>query len=91
MAIRLLDSPPHMKDPKLPNTYDHMQLTGRIDWVSIAVDLDNDNRPGQEFDFDFTLGFQGEGFDYGDQVHPLRNMRGLPEADRFFPDPVSGS
>lgn len=87
MAIRLLDSPPHMKDPKLPNTYDHMQLTGRIDWVSIAVDLDNDNRPGQEFDFDFTLGFQGEGFDYGDQVHPLRNMRGLPEADRFFPDP----
>ena len=22
-----------------------------------------------------------------DQRHPLRNMRGLPEADRFFPDP----
>ena len=87
MAIRLLDSPPHMKVDSLPNTYDYMQLTGRIDWVSIAVDLDNDNCPGNEFDFDFTLGFQGEGFDYMDQRHPLRNMRGLPEADRFFPDP----
>lgn len=87
IAVRLLDSPPHMKNDSLPNTYDYMQLTGRIDWVSIAVDLDNDNSPGNEFDFDFTLGFQGEGFDYSDQRHPLRNMRGLPEADRFFPDP----
>lgn len=87
IAVRLLDSPPHMKNDSLPNTYDYMQLTGRIDWVSIAVDLDNDNSPGNEFDFDFTLGFQGEGFDYSGQRHPLRNMRGLPEADRFFPDP----
>ena len=87
IAVRLLDSPPHMKNDSLPNTYDYMQLTGRIDWVSIAVDLDNDNSPGNEFDFDFTLGFQGDGFDYSDQRHPLRNMRGLPEADRFFPDP----
>lgn len=87
IAVRLLDSPPHMKNDSQPNTYDYMQLTGRIDWVSIAVDLDNDNSPGNEFDFDFTLGFQGEGFDYSDQRHPLRNMRGLPEADRFFPDP----
>lgn len=29
----------------------------------------------------------GGGFDYTDQVHALRNMRGLPEADRFFIDP----
>lgn len=87
MAIRLLDSPPHMKDSKIPNIYNQMQLTGKIDWVSIAVDLDNDNGPGNEFDFDFTLGFQGEGFDYTDQVHKLHNMRGLPEADSFFCDP----
>ena len=87
IAIRLLDSPPHMKNDSLPNTYDYMQLTGRIDWVSISVDLDNDNGPGNEFDFDFSLGFQGKGFDYMDQRHPLCNMRGLPEADRFFPDP----
>ncbi len=86
IAIRLLDSPPHMKNDSLPNTYENMQLTGRIDWVSIAVDLDNDNGPGNEFDFDFTLGFSGEGFDYTDQVHKLRNMRGLPEADTFFLD-----
>lgn len=86
MAIRLLDSPPHMKDSDLPNTNEFMQLTGKIDWVSIAVDLDNDNRPGNEFDFDFTIGFQGPGFDYSDQVHKLKNMRGLPEADQFFMD-----
>lgn len=86
MAVRLLDTPPHLKGGP-PNDYDHMQLTGRIDWVSIAVDLDNDNAPGNEFDFDFTLGFSGEGFDYTDQRHPLRNMRGLPQADRFFIDP----
>ncbi len=87
MAIRLLDSPARLKDKSLPNVYENMQLTGRIDWVSIAVDLDNDNRPGGEFDFDFTLGLGGPGFDYMDQVHPLRNMRGLPEADKFFIDP----
>jgi len=86
MAIRLLDSPPHMKDKNLPNKNDFMQLTGKIDWVSIAVDLDNDNRPGNEFDFDFTIGFEGPGFDYSDQIHKLKNMRGLPEADQFFMD-----
>lgn len=82
MAIRLLDSP-KVKD----SNYENRQLGGTIDWVSIAVDLDNDNTTNNEFDFDFTLGFQGEGFDYRDQVHPIKNMRGLPEADQFFIDP----
>ena len=87
MAVRLLDSPPAMKDKSLPNRQEFYQLTGKIDWVSIAVDLDNDATRGNEFDFDFTLGFSGEGFDYTDQVHALANMRGLPAADKFFPDP----
>lgn len=82
MAIRLLDSP-KIKD----SNYENRQLGGTIDWVSLAVDLDNDNTTNNEFDFDFTLGFQGEGFDYRDQVHPVKNMRGLPEADQFFIDP----
>lgn len=84
MAIRLVDSPRYTKDAK---GYEQMHLSGHIDWVSIAVDLDNDNGPEREFDFDFTLGFQGPGFDYTTQRHPLVNMRGLPEADKFFPDP----
>ena len=49
--------------------------------------MDNDNRPGNEFDFDFTLGFRGEGFDYTDQVHKITNIKGLAEADSFFMDP----
>ena len=53
----------------------------------MAVDLDNDNGPGNEFDFDFTIGFQGKGFDYTDQVHKVNNLRGMPEADKFFMDP----
>lgn len=85
MAVRLLDSP-SVKDKKASwNGYVNMQLEGVIDWVSISVDLDNDNAPGN--DFDFTLGLRGGGFDYMDQVHVFKNMRGLPEADKFFMDP----
>ena len=87
MTVRLLDSP-SVKDKKASwNGYVNMQLEGVIDWVSISVDLDNDNAPGNDFDFDFTLGLRGGGFDYMDQVHVFKNMRGLPEADKFFMDP----
>ncbi len=81
MAIRMVDSP-KVKDA----SYKTSQLSGNIDWVSIAVDMDNDNAPGNEFDFDFTIGFQGPGFSYEDQKHPIKNLRGLPEADKFFVD-----
>jgi hypothetical protein len=87
MAIRLLDSP-SIKDKNQPsNSYVNRQLDGEIDWVSVAFDMDNDNASGNEFDFDMTLGFQGKGFDYMDQVHQINNLRGLPEADQFFMDP----
>lgn len=87
VAVRLLDSP-STKDKKASwNDYVNMQLEGVIDWVSISVDLDNDNAPGNDFDFDFTLGLRGGGFNYMDQVHVFKNMRGLPEADKFFMDP----
>ena len=86
MAIRIVDTP--QPDPAAQaDGFEKQQVAGRADWVSIAVDLDNDNAPGNDFDFDCTLGFMGGGFDYTDQVHALRNMRGLPEADRFFIDP----
>lgn len=87
MAIRLLDSPSTKDKNASWNDYVNMQLEGVIDWVSISVDLDNDNAPGNDFDFDFTLGLRGGGFDYMDQVHVFKNMRGLPEADKFFMDP----
>ena len=87
MAIRFVDSPKVKDRSKPSNSYVNRQLEGRIDWVSMAVDLDNDNGPGNEFDFDFTIGFQGKGFDYTDQVHKVNNLRGMPEADKFFMDP----
>ncbi len=87
MAVRLLDSPSTKDKNASWNDYVNMQLEGVIDWVSISVDLDNDNAPGNDFDFDFTLGLRGGGFDYMDQVHVFKNMRGLPEADKFFMDP----
>ena len=87
MAIRFVDSPKIKDRSKPSNSYVNRQLEGRIDWVSMAVDLDNDNGPGNEFDFDFTIGFQGKGFDYTGQVHKVNNLRGMPEADKFFMDP----
>ena len=87
IAVRLLDSPSTKDEKASWNDYVNMQLEGVIDLVSISVDLDNDNAPGNDFDFDFTLGLRGGGFDYMDQVHVFKNMRGLPEADKFFMDP----
>ena len=86
IAVRVLDDP--VADPEAEAAgFEKKQVKGSANWVSIAYDLDNDNAPGNEFDFDCTIGFMGKGFDYMDQKHPIRNMRGLPEADRFFIDP----
>jgi len=82
-AFRLLDRPTYGKpgDKFLTN------LTGKIDYVTMAYDLDNDNSPGNPFDFDMTITLRGGGFDYTDQVHRFPNLRGLPDADKFFMDP----
>lgn len=86
MAIRVLDDPAPNKEAEALG-FEKVQVKGAVNWISIALDLDNDNAPGNEFDFDCTLGFMGGGFNYQDQVYPIQNMRGLPEADRFFIDP----
>jgi len=87
MAIRLCDNPPIAKDRKLPNNIENMMFTGKIDWCSLTFDLDNDNGTQNEFDFDMTLSFRGDGFDYMDQIHQFENMRGLKDADFMFMDP----
>jgi len=82
-AFRLIDRPTCGKpgDKYLTN------LTGKIDYVTMSYDMDNDNSPGNPFDFDMTISFRGGGFDYTDQVHHFRNLRGLPAADQYFMDP----
>lgn len=86
MAIRLVDWPTIYDGEIDGKTAKRVQLTGRITEVSFTVDMDNDNAPGNEFDFDMTIHFRGKGFDYMDQVHPIKNLRGMPEADKFFMD-----
>jgi hypothetical protein len=87
MAIRLVDSPRNYDGVLDGKNVQLTRLSGKIDWVSLAVDMDNDTQPGNEFDFDFTVSFRGEGFDYTDQIHKMNHLRGLPEADKFFMDP----
>ena len=94
MAIRLMDIPyvrpcngdkPHEVFKSVSDEIDVI-YSGKIPWVSIAWDVDNDNGQGNEFDFDMTIHFYGEGFDYSDQVHKFNKLRGLPEADKYIFD-----
>ena len=90
MAIRLVDWPTYYDDIVDGKPTKRAKLTGRITEVSLSIDMDNDNAPGNEFDFDMSIHFRGKGFDYMDQVHPInnaKNLRGMPEADKFFMDP----
>ena len=82
MAIRFCDSPKIVKENGQANSV----LSGDIDWVSVSMDTDNDNAPGNECDFDMTIHFTGPGFNYENQKHINKNLRGLPEADTFFLD-----
>lgn len=59
---------------------------GKIDWVGISWDLDNDNGQGNEFDFDMSLRFTGPGFDYSDQVHKYKSLKGLEAANKLMFD-----
>jgi hypothetical protein len=81
-AFRILDRPNGKPGDKYLTN-----LTGKIDYVTMSYDMDNDNTPGNPFDYDMTITLRGGGFDYMDQVHRFKNLRGLPEADQYFMDP----
>jgi len=87
MAVRFCDGQLPSQAAKDAG-YDLLQHQGWMHWFSMGIDMDNDNAPGNDFDFDMTLCYRGEkAVNYSECVHPLRGMRGMPEADRFFPDP----
>ncbi len=86
MAIRLEDSCEFDKKTNEKKSEIDTQPTGKIDRAFLTFDLDNDNGPSNEFDFDMTIYFTGEGFSYADQVHHFDNMRGLPAANKLFYD-----
>lgn len=95
MAIRLVDTPVFRpgadentkKEFRKADPGIDIIFKKRIDYAAVTWDLDNDNGQGNEFDFDMSLKFSGKGFDYSDQVHSFKGMRGLKDADSFFFDP----
>lgn len=84
IAIRMEDSGEFKKE----NENDEIDTypTGKIDHVYMSFDVDNDNSASNEFDFDLSIRFNGEGFSYNNQIHSFENMRGLPAADSLFYD-----
>jgi len=58
----------------------------KINYVAIAYDMDNGNRKDNEFDFDLSLRYTGNGFGYSDQVHKIKNTKREVNADQFFFD-----
>ncbi len=91
-TIRMVDTP-HFR-PKSGGSEEFAKVdkeidvifTRKIDWVGAAWDMDNDNGQGNEFDFDMSLRFTGPGFDYSDQVHRFKTLRGLEEANKLMFD-----
>jgi len=80
-AIRFMDKFSIDPTQKYP-----FSLSGKISDVRMSWDLDDDNAPGNEFDFDMSLLFRGKGFDYSKYVHRFQNMKGLQGTDSFFVD-----
>lgn len=93
MSLRYLDEPlvsnelPIIENQKIEDVKPSINFTKKISSISLAVDLDNDSAPDNELDYDMSLKFVGSGFDYSDQIHKYKSLRGLPESDIFFVDP----
>jgi len=94
MAIRLTDTPeidttaiPLPAHGPVSEQMRSIRYDGVISGAYLTFDLDNDNGPSREFDYDLSLRFTGKGFDYSDQVHTYRNMRGLQGSECYFFDP----
>ena len=94
MSIRYVDAPTFNK--RLPAVTENQKIneiersvlfSNKISLIQIGIDLDNDSNPENELDYDMSIKFSGEGFDYSDQVHKYKSLRGLPEADKYFFDP----
>lgn len=92
-AIRLVDSPTFRDaTDSTRNGFDSFSkeidvlFTENIDYAAITWDLDNDNAPSNEFDFDMSLLFKGKGFPYNDQFHPLKNWKGKANVNDIIYD-----
>lgn len=94
MAIRLTDQPEIDKEAKplpeeghITNEMRSFHFDGVINQAYLTFDLDNDNGPSNEFDYDLSLKFSGPGFDYRDQAHRYESIKGLAGSEKYFYDP----
>ena len=71
MSVRLEDK--GLFDKAVKDSGADISMNGMVNRAFLSVDLDNDNGPSNEFDFDFSLYFEGKGFSYKDQVHQINN------------------
>ena len=91
-TIRLVDTPRFRQKDKTSDEFNKLDkeidviYSKKIDDVRISWDLDNDNGQGNEFDFDMSLRFNGPGFDYSDQIHKYKSLKGLSEANNLLYD-----
>ncbi len=92
-AIRVCDTPEllekdvaHPEDGNIKDEDRRLIFDGYIDRADISFDMDNDNAPGNEFDFDISFRFIGKGFSYTDQKHVFKSLRGLEGTDKYFYD-----
>jgi len=92
-TIRMVDTPKFRFEKgesplfKNVNKEHDIKYTQKIDYVAFSWDLDNDNTYANELDFDMSILYKGEGFEYSDQINTYKSLRGLPEADKFIEDP----
>lgn len=82
MAVRVIDK---YTGGKAKSKDKGLHLSGNASLIALTYDLDNDNEPGNEFDFDMSFRFTGKGFNYMDQIHTFKNDR-VEETDSFFKD-----
>ncbi|WP_254560024.1 hypothetical protein [Dyadobacter diqingensis] len=90
MAIRFVNTPTFRNKQgsnpafaPIDTAYD-VHFNGKMDYVGLTWDLDNDNAAGNEFDFDLSILLKGEGFDYSNQKHRFNSLKGLGKQAEFL-------
>ncbi len=58
-----------------------LSFSHNISDVRISWDIDNDNAPQNEFDYDLSLKFTGTGFNYSQFRHPYKHLKGIQVPD----------
>ncbi|MCK5781953.1 MAG: hypothetical protein KAH10_05150, partial [Flavobacteriales bacterium] len=84
IVIRLVDEPIAINVDN--DNQEKWRFSNKITLAQMSFDLDNDNSPRNELDFDMSLGFMGKGFDYADQVNKFKSNPVAAGSEKYFKD-----